>query len=191
MPLLRPLLLVLPLLLPTFATAQTFQVTTDVNDVTGVRRTVSADLRPLPTSSYPGSHAAFRAIHEQDPDEGTSWELVLFGYAPDTTAMSRTTQVRLQADGKEMTPSRIVSRTRPMRKTLVEIKRVGLTHSQFEQVAQADSVTVVIGSVQFDLSRVRRTDMRLILDRVSSSPPPQRALDTGTTDTSATPNGDD
>lgn len=167
--------LALLLLLPGPVMAQTFQVATTVDSVTGVRRIASTDLRPLPTRSYAGSHAAFRAVHESTSDAETRWELVLFGYAPDTTDVSRATEVRLRTDSTQLVPNRIVSRSRAMQETLLEVKRLILTREQFERAARTDSLTITIGTARFDVSHVLRTDLRLILDRVSSSPPPRRA----------------
>lgn len=165
------------LLLPGLATAQTFQIATTVDSVTGVRRIASDDLRPLPTRSYAGSHAAFRAVYEFTSNAEPRWELVLFGYASDTTDVSRATKVHLRTDSAQLVPNRIVSRSRAMQETLLEVKRLFLTREQFEQVAQTDSLTITIGAARFDVSHVLRTDMRLILDRVSSSPPRRRATE--------------
>lgn len=182
--------LALLLLLPPLATGQTFQVATSIDSLTGVRRIASTDLRPLPTRSYAGSHAAFRAVYENDPDEGDRWELVLFGYASDTTDVSQATQVRLRTDSTQLAPNRIVSRSRAMQETLLEVNRLVLTRDQFEQVARTDSLTIAIGTARFDVSHVLRTDMRLILDRVSSAPPPQRASDTEPSDGTSSRNSD-
>jgi hypothetical protein len=62
-----------------------------------------------------------------------------------------------------------------MQETLLEVKRLILTRDQFERAARTDSLTITIGTARFDVSHVLRTDLRLILDRVSSSPPPRRA----------------
>lgn len=180
------LALALPLFVPGQTTAQTFQVETSVSDVTGVRQVASADLRPLPVPSYPGSHTAFRAVYETAPDRAATWQLVLFGYTADTTALSRTPRVRLRTDGTQLKPNRIVSDTRTLDGTLLEVKRLFFTRSQFAQVARADSVILTVGSLPIRMNRVLRTDLRLILDRVSS---PQQASEPGLPDTSAVENG--
>lgn len=184
------LFLLAPLLLPVQSAAQTFDVTERVSDVTNVQRIVSADLRPLPTRSYEGSHASFRAVYEDDPEAGASWSLVLFGYTSDTTAMSRTPDVHLRADDVQLKPTRIGSETRELNSTLLEVKRLSLKRSHFEQVARADTVTVFIGPVQFKMERVLRTDLRLILDRVSTAPAKQAAENDSDSSTTQNNKGD-
>lgn len=180
------LTLALHLLFPGLASAQTFQVKTSVSDVTGVRQIASANLRPLSAPSYPGSHTAFRAVYENAPDRAATWQLVLFGYTADTTALSQTPRVRLRTDGTQLEPSRIVSDTRSLDGTLLEVKRLFFTRQQFAQVARADSVTLNVGTLPFPMDRVLRTDLRLVLDRASSLVPRQ-ASETEPADTSTAP----
>lgn len=179
----------IPLLFaPLFASAQTFEVTDRVSDATGVRRIASADLRPLPSSSYPGEHATFRAVYEKDPNDGETWSLTIFGYASDTTGLGRASTAQLQVDGTAVEPLRVESKTRRLDASLIEIKQIVLRKSAFAQIAEADSATVSIGPARFPMSRVLRTDLRLIRDRAAgpSSSPMQasqgEATDTSTTD---------
>jgi hypothetical protein len=169
------------LFLPSTTTAQSFEVSERVSDVTGVRQITSADLRPLPGGSYSGSHAAFRAVYEKPPDEDASWTLTVFGYASDTTALSRTRTVRLRADASSIEPRRIETKVRPLDASRVEIVQIGLSRSAFASVAHAKRVVLSIGPAQFSMSHVLRTDLRLILDHVSSAPP-RRASQTGAPD---------
>ena len=176
------------LLCPPRAPAQTFEITDRVNDVTDVRRIASADLRPL-SGSYGGSHAAFRAVYENAPDEAATWTLTVFGYAPDTTAMGRTDTVQLSADGVAVAPLRIESKIRRMDDVVVEVKQISVSRPAFVRLAQADSVVLSIGPTQFAPSRVLRTDLRLILDRVSTSPS-RRASQTDPNDTDSSTNNE-
>ena len=186
----RSLLLgLLVALLPPVTAAQSFEVTDRVSDATGVRRIASADLRPLPGGTYPGSHAAFRAVYEKGPDEDATWTLTVFGYTADTTALSQATTVRLQADAAPIEPQRVESKVRRLNEaSRVEIVQIALSRSAFASVARADRVILSIGPAQFSIRRVLRTDLRLILDRVSAGSP-RRASQTETADTSgAAPN---
>jgi hypothetical protein len=172
------------LLIPPRAPAQTFEITDRVNDVTDVRRIASADLRPL-SGSYGGSHAAFRAVYEKAPDRAPTWTFTVFGYAPDTTAMGQADTVQFRADGVAVEPLRIASKIRRMDDAVVEVKQITIPRPAFVRLAQADSVVLSIGPAQFAPSRVLRTDLRLILDRVSASPS-QRASQADTADASPT-----
>ena len=176
-------------LLSSVAPGQTFEVTDQVRDATGVRRIASADLRPLPGGSYPGSHAAFRAVYERNSEDGAIWSLTVFGYTADTTAMSRANTVRLRADTISIEPRRIESKVRRLNDSLVEITQITLSRPAFATVARADRVVLSIGPAEFSMSRVLRTDLRLILNRVSR-PAPRQASQDGATDTSGSdPNG--
>jgi hypothetical protein len=173
------------LLVPLRAPAQSFEVTDRVSDVTGVRRIASADLRPL-SGSYAGSHAAFRAVYENAPDGGAAWTLTVFGYAPDTTAMGRADSAQLRADGVAVEPLRVASKIRRMDDVVVEVKQITVPRPAFARLARADRVVLSIGPSQFAPSRVLRTDLRLILDRVSTSPSRRASqADPNDTDSSA------
>lgn len=147
------------------------QVVRETSDVTGVERIESAEMRPLHDQTYSGTHASFRAEYVDDPDEGASWTLAVYGFTDDTTQVSRSTQFLVQADGKRLEPLRLASKTRSLNDNLLEIKRAAFTRSGFEKIATARHVTISIGSAKFVAVRPRREDLRLILKRV---PPPAR-----------------
>jgi hypothetical protein len=131
-------------------------------------------MRNLTVRQYPG-HASFRAEYERHPEEEKTWRLSFYGFAKDTTAMSRATSVRLQADGIPLTPTLVESKTRQLDTSVLEIKQVEFTSSAFRKIATAQSVTVSIGSARFELNRHFRKDMRLILERVSPGQGPPTA----------------
>jgi len=152
------------------------QVERDVSDITGVERIESESMRSLYDETYAGDHASFRAAYVHDPDEGASWILTVYGFTDDTTQVSRTTQFFVQADGRQISPIQLESKTRPLDGTLMEIKRAVFTRSDFEAIATAqDDVTISIGSAEFIAVRPRLKDLRLLLDRVPSSENPQTA----------------
>lgn len=182
--------LIFLLFAPLVASAQTFEVTDRVSDATGVRRIASADLRPLPGSSYPGRHATFRAVYEKDPADGETWSVTIFGYASDTTGLGRADTAQLQVDGTAVDPLRVESKIRRMDVSLIEIKQIVLRQSAFTQFAEADSATVSIGPARFPMSRVLRTDLRLIQDHAAApSSAPMQASQGEETDTSTTDEG--
>lgn len=149
------------------------QITEKANDITGVTRLSSAEMRPLHSPNYPGTHATFRAEYEHDRQDEESWSLSFYGFAEDTTALSTATTVRVNANGQSLEPLRVESRTRQVGETLLEINRAVFTRPAFEQIATAQSlVTATIGPYQFEAIHARREDMRLILDRVPREGPP-------------------
>lgn len=151
------------------------QIEREVSNVTGAERLVSKDMRSLVSSSYPG-HASFRAEYENPPEKDAIWRLSFYGFAEDTTAMTAATEVRLTVDGQTITPTRIVSKTRNLEGSTLEIKEATLTRSAFEQIATArGEVTAAISSFQFEFTRPLRKDLRLILDRVPKDQGPQTA----------------
>jgi hypothetical protein len=81
----------------------------------------------------------------------------------------------VQADGTRLEPIRLESKTRPLDKGLLEIKRAVFTRSGFEQIATAQTVNISIGAAQFMAIHPRRKDLRLILDRVPKGKGPQTA----------------
>ena len=150
------------------------QIEEKVSDVTGGERLVSQGMRKLVSSSYPG-HASFQAEYEKPPEEPPIWRLSVYGFAQDTTRMTATTGVQLVADGQPITPERVVSKTRNLDSSILEIKELILTRSMFRNVATAQEVTATIGSYQFGFTRPLRKDLRLILDRVPEGQGPQTA----------------
>ena len=172
------------LLFPCPGTAQTFEITDQVSDATGMRRVASADLRPLSDRSYTGTHAAFQAVYEESPNGGAAWMLTIFGYASDTTAMGRASTAQVRADGSPVPPRRVTSKLRRLDASLLEIKQIVLTESGFSRLARADQVVVSIGPARFTLDRVRRTDLRLIQERLSASPPSRTSSQGTAVDTS-------
>lgn len=151
------------------------QIKKDVSEVTGIKRLESKSMRSLYDKQYAGSHASFRAEYAQDPDEGASWALMFYGFTKDTTQVSRTNQFLVKADGKQLEPIRLESKTRSVSNSLLEVKRAVFTRSGFEQIATAQNVEISIGKSQFMAVRPRRQDMRLILDRVPAQKGPQTA----------------
>lgn len=151
------------------------QVKQEVSDVTGVERIESENMRSLYDKRYAGDHASFRAEYVNDPDDGASWALTIYGFADDTTQVSRTNQLLVQADGQQIEPLRTESKTRTVNDALIEIKRAVFTRSGFEQIGRAQNVTLSIGSAEFMAVRPRREDLRLILDRVPLPEGPQTA----------------
>jgi hypothetical protein len=146
------------------------QVKKEVSDLTGIKRIESDGMRSLYDETYAGSHASFRAEYVNHPDDGPAWALTVYGFTDDTTQVSRTNQLLVRADGQQIEPLRLESKTRSINDALMEIKRAVFTRSGFEQIAMAQDVTISIGSAEFMAVRPRREDLRLILDRV---PPPQ------------------
>ena len=151
------------------------QVTKDVSEVTGVTRIESESMRSLYDKTYAGSHASFRAEYVNDPDDGPSWALSFYGFTDDTTQVSRTNQFLVQADGAQLQPVRLESKTRTVSGSLLEIKRAVFSRSGFKQIATAQDVTISIGSAQFMAVHPRRKDMRTILDRVPDKQGPRTA----------------
>jgi len=151
------------------------QIKKEVSDITDVKRLESKSMRSLHDETYAGSHASFRAEYKNTPGEGQSWALMFYGFTDDTTQVSRTNQFRVTADGKQLTPVRIESKTRNVNNSLLEVKRAVFPRSGFEQIATARTVELSIGSAQFIAVRPRRQDMRLILDRVPVQKGPQTA----------------
>ena len=94
--------------------------------------------------------------------------LSITGFAEDTTALYRSPEVRLWADGRNVSFVRVESTIRPIDNSLLELKSIVLTSSGFRRLATADSVKIAVGSIRFEVSHTLRTDMRLILDRLSS-----------------------
>lgn len=150
------------------------QIEEKISDVTGAKRLVSADMRNLVSNSYPG-HGSFQAEYENSPEKDPIWRLSFYGFAQDTTKMTAANDVRLTADGQRITPTRVVSKTRKLENSTLEIKEASLTRSAFEQIATAQEVTATIGPFQFDFTHPLRKDLRLILDRVPKGKGPQTA----------------
>ncbi len=147
------------------------QVKKEVSDITGVERITSENMRSLHEDPYAGDHASLRAEYVNDPDDGASWILAVYGFATDSTQVSRSNQFVVQADGQQLEPTRLESKTRTVNGTLMEIKRAVFTRSGFEQIARAQTVTISIGSANFLSVRPRREDLRLILNRVPAKGP--------------------
>lgn len=147
------------------------QVKKEVSDITGVERIESESMRSLYAETYAGDHASFRAEYVNDPDEGPSWVLSVYGFADEPTQMSRTNQFVVRADGQQLEPTRLASKTRTLNGTRMEIKRAVFARSGFEQIAMAQDVTIFIGSAEFLAVRPRREDLRLILNRVPAKGP--------------------
>jgi hypothetical protein len=150
------------------------QIKEEVSDVTGAKRLVSKEMRSLVSASYPG-HGSFRAEYENPPEKDAVWRLSFYGFAQDTTAMTAATEVRLTADGQTITPTRVVSQTRNMGSSILEIKHTTLPRSAFERIATAAEVTASVGAIQFEFTRPLRKDLRLILNRVPKGEGPQTA----------------
>lgn len=151
------------------------QVTKNVSEVTGVERLESESMRPLHDENYAGNYASFRAEYVNDPDEGPSWVFVFYGFTEDTTQVSRTNQMLVQADGRQLEPVRLASKTRAVNEKLIEIKQAVFTRADFEALATARTVTLSLGPAQFTAIHPRRKDLRLILDRVPGREAPQTA----------------
>lgn len=167
------LLLVGALLGPGAAFAQ---ITTETSDVTGETRIESDGMRSLSVENYAGSHASFRAAYVNDPDKGISWVLSFYGFTKKKTQVSRTNKFRIQADGQQLKPVRLESKTRSLDGSLIEIKQATIPRSAFEMVANAENVTFSIGSAQFSAIKPRRQDLKLILNEVGGNAgPPQTA----------------
>lgn len=152
------------------------QVKKEVSDVTGVERIESERMRSLYDKSYTGKHASFRAEYVNDPDTGSSWVLAVYGFTNDTTEVSRTNQLFVQVDGRQLQPIRLESKIRSVNDALLEIKRAVFSRSDFEQIATAETVTISIGTAEFLAVRPRLKDLRLILDRVPSPDQSQTAI---------------
>jgi len=153
----------------------TAQVESEVNDLTGVKRIESADMRSLSVTQYEGSHASFRAAYVNDPDDGIAWEVSFYGFTDAATSVSETNAFRVQADGQSFEPTQLTSKTREVNGTMLEIKRAAFARSAFEAIATAESVTFSIGSAQFTAPHTRRSDMRRILDEAPDEPTPRTA----------------
>ncbi len=159
-----------------FGTGYSFaQVKSEVSEVTGVKRIESESMRSLHSDTYTGSHASFRAEYVNDPENGTSWIMSFYGFTKETTQISQTNQFIVTADGQQFRPNRLESKTRNVSNNLMEVKRAFFSRSAFETIANAQKVTISIGSAQFSAIRPRRNDMRLILDQVPEQKGPQTA----------------
>lgn len=145
------------------------QITEKTNTVTGSERLVSDDMRPLISETYPG-HATFRAEYQRSVEERPGWRLSFFGIADEQTELSAATQVQVQADGQPIPPVHVESKTRQMgEESIMEMKHVTFSRSDYEQIATAESVMASIGPYQFEFTYPLREDLRLILDRVPPS----------------------
>lgn len=165
-----------------FGTASTFaQVKKEVSDITGIERIESTGMRSLYDKKYDGHHASFRAEYVNHPDDGPSWALTVYGFTTDTTQVSRTNTLLVQADGQQFEPTRLESKSRTINQYLLEIKRAVFPRSAFETIASAQDVSLSIGSAQFVAIHPRRKDMRLILDRVPATSSPQTASNDSST----------
>lgn len=155
------------------------QITTETSDVTGVKRIESDGMRSLSVENYDGSHASFRAAYVNSPNEGISWVLSFYGFTDEKTQVSRTNKFRIQADGRQLEPVRLESKTRNIDGSLIEIKRATLPRSAFELIANAQNVEISVGSAQFSAIKPRREDLRLILEEVggNAGPPPTASTD--------------
>lgn len=141
------------------------QIDLKVSEISGAERLVSSQMRPVVVHSYAGD-ARYRAEYEAHPEDGTSWRLSFYGFAPDTTALSLATTAQFTVDGRSLSPEKMVSKTRTMKKAILEVKHVSLSSSAFRTIATAGIVTVQMGPTRFELPRPSRADMRRILDRV-------------------------
>ncbi len=150
------------------------QIEEKVSNVTGAERLVSTDMRSLMSSSYPG-HGSFQAEYENPPEEAPIWRVSFYGFAQEKTQMTASNDLRLTVDGQSITPTRLVSKTRTLETSILEIKEATFTRSAFEQIARAQDVIATIGSYQFEFTRPLRKDLRLILDRVPKEEGPQTA----------------
>lgn len=144
-------------------TASLAQIKTEVSEMTGVERIESKSMRSLDVKTYAGNHASFRAAYVNDPNNGISWVISFYGFAPEKTQVSRTNQFRVQADGQPFEPVRLESKTRSIDNSLLEIKRATFPRSAFEKIAHANNVTITIGGAQFLAIEPRRHDLRQIL----------------------------
>lgn len=144
------------------------QIKTEVVESTGETRLVSKSLRSLVSSDYPG-HGSFRAEYEVETKQDTTWRLSLFGFARDTTQMSRTRRFRFSADGDTIESRNISSSTRSLKNRIVEVKHVRLSRGDFRQLAMADDVQALVGPFRFTLTRPLREDLRRILRQVSAT----------------------
>jgi hypothetical protein len=151
------------------------QVKSEVSDITGVKRIESKSMRALHDEKYTGSHASFRAEYAKHPDGKTAWIIAFYGFAKDTTEVSRANSFRVQADGQQLEPTRLESKTRNLSNRIIEIKRATFSRSAFERMATAQTVNISIGGAQFTAIKPRRKDMRLILDRVPKGNAPRTA----------------
>lgn len=159
-----------------FGTVSTFaQVKKEVSDITGVERIESSGMRAIYDKKYSGHHASIRAEYVNHPTDGATWTLMLYGFTKDTTQVSRTNTLRVQADGQQFEPTRLESKSRTVGGKLLEIKRAVFPRSAFQTIATAQDVSISIGAAQFVAIHPRRKDMRLILDRVPAENSPQTA----------------
>lgn len=173
------LLLAVALLGTSVASAQ---ITTDVSDVTDIKRIESDGMRSLTVNNYEGSHASFRVAYVNDPNQGISWVLSFYGFTDEKTQVSGTNTFRIQADGQQLEPIRLESKTRSLDGSLIEIKRATLPRSAFELIATASDVSISVGGAQFSAIKPRRQDMRLILDKVGGSAGPRQTASTDSAD---------
>ena len=166
------LLLACALLAPAPAAAQ---ITTEVSETTDIKRIESKSMRSLHADSYAGSHASYRAAYVNDPDQGISWVISVYGFTSSKTQMSRANSFRVTADGRQFEPVRLESKTRSVDDRLLEIKRATFPRSAFTAIANAMNVTISIGGAQFSAIKPRREDLRLILREVPTDATPRTA----------------
>lgn len=145
------------------------------SEISGAERWESTGMRALHDKQYAGHHASLRAQYVNHPEEGVSWVVSFYGFTTDTTQVSRSNEFVVAADGKNLEPIRLTSKTRSLDDMLLEIKRAVFTRSGFESIATAKTVTISIGSAQFQSIRPHRRDLRLILDRVPAQQGPATA----------------
>ena len=149
------------------------QIETKSSEITGSTRLASTDMRVLYSETYPG-RARFRAACEMTETD-TTWQVSIYGFVGETSDLSATSDVRVQADGRSVPVQSVRSSRRTINDKILEIKHVVFRRSDFERVATAEKVFATVGPYRFEFSRVLRKDLRLILERVPAQKGPRTA----------------
>lgn len=150
---------------PTFAS----RLSENHIEATGTRQIASQELRDLAAMSFSGERAGLESRFIARAEGGErEWILAFYGFADDSMGLAEAEEVNLQADRQSIDPLQVEETTRQLNGgTTVEIKRLFFSRSDFETLANALSVTAVIGSARFSVGWNARADMRLLLNEVA------------------------
>ena len=143
---------------------------TTQNEVTGTRRISSTDLRAVSATRYAGSRAGLHTAVRMPSKDQREWIVALYGFSDRATGLADASTIVLRADGKLVRPLHTTGSTRQLDDgTTVEITRMRVSRSAYRTLASALSVTATVGSARFALPWHTRHDLRLALQKATSS----------------------
>jgi hypothetical protein len=144
------------------------QIQSEVSDITGVRTVKSQSLRDITIRQYEGDDAGIRARYRAGDGRAPVWSLAFYCFTSARTTVSEAQQIFFTVDGESLLPDSVSTEVTQMPEgDLLELKRAYLPLTDFQRVAQGDSVSVTIGTAEFFLAPETRQDLRLILRSVN------------------------